>query len=102
VRRRFAWVAGGFGAAALLRALRRRRARPDAAEPHADPASELRRRLAEARDAADDRDEFDAAEGVPIDQVEPAASVEDRRRAVHEQAQAAIDDMRDGGPARDE
>ena len=102
MRRRFAWVAGGLGAAAaLLRLLRRWRAEPDApAAP--DPADELRRRLAEAREAPDDRDEFDAAEGVPIDEVERGSSVEERRRAVHEQAQAALDDMRDGGSARDE
>jgi hypothetical protein len=85
-------VAGGFGAAALLRLLRRRRT--DAAPAEADPASELRRRLDEARGVPDDRDEFDAAEGVPLDQVEPAASVEERRRAVHERAQEALEEMR--------
>ena len=93
-------MAGGFGAAALLRLLRRRRgtARP---EPAADPADELRRRLAEARSAPDDRDEFDAAEGVPVDEIGRGGSVEDRRRAVHERAQAALDDMRDE-PRQDE
>jgi hypothetical protein len=93
-------VAGGFGAAALLRVLRRRRADTDA--PGGDPAAELRRRIAEAREAPDDRDEFDAAEGVPLDQVERAGSVEERRRAVHEQGQAALEDMRESEPTRDE
>jgi hypothetical protein len=102
MRRRFAWLAGVFGAAALLlRRLRRRRAQPDA-PAEADPAAELRRRLAEAREAPDDRDEFDAAEGVPIDEVERGSSVDERRRQVHEQAQAALDDMHDGGSSRDE
>ena len=101
MRRWFAWVAGVVGAAALLRKLRGRRAEPDA-PPAADPAAELRRRLAEAREAPDDRDEFDAAEGVPLDEVEPAASVEERRRAGNEQAQAALDDMREDGATRGE
>lgn len=101
MRRAFPWVAGGFGAAALLRLLRRRRGD---ATPAADmdPAAELRRRLAEAREAPDDRDEFDAAEGVPLDQVEPAGSIEERRRAVHERAQAALEHMRESESTRDE
>ena len=95
-------MAGGFGAAALLRMLRRRRADTDApGAPGGDPAAELRRRLAQAREAPDDRDEFDAAEGVPLDQVEPAASVEERRRAVHQQGQAALEDMRRDDTAAD-
>ena len=85
-------MAGGFGAAALLRLLRRRRT--DSPPVEADPASELRRRLEEAREATDDRDEFDAAEGVPLDQVEPRASIDQRRRAVHERAQEALGEMR--------
>ena len=88
-------MAGGFGAAALLRMLRRRRADTDApGAPGGDPAAELRRRLAQAREAPDDRDEFDAAEGVPIDEVDRGGSVEQRRRAIHEQAQEAIEQMR--------
>jgi hypothetical protein len=96
-------MAGGFGAAALLRLLRRRRALDGAhgAATADDPAGELRRRLDEAREAIDDRDEFDAAEGVPLDQVEPAASVEERRRDVHEQGQAALEDMRRSKPSQD-
>jgi hypothetical protein len=101
VRRAFPWVAGGFGAAALLRLLRRRRAAAGTAAD-TDPAAELRRRLAEAREAPDDRDEFDAAEGVPVDQVERGRSIEERRRAVHEQARATLDHMHDSEPDRDE
>lgn len=104
VRRAFAWVGGAFGAAALLRFLRRGRGGGDGlpgATPE-DPAAELRRRLAEARGAADDRDDYDAAEGVPVDAAEPTApdgrSLEERRRAVHEGAQDVLDRMREVDP----
>ena len=55
-----------------------------AAEPTADPADELRRKLAESRDDA-----------VP-EQVDepPAASVTDRRADVHEQGRAVLDEMK--------
>jgi hypothetical protein len=97
MRRLLTVIAGGFGIVALWRTLRRRR--PHA--PQLDPAEELRRKLAEAREADDDRDEFDAAQGTPIDQVEPVStaegggsgSVEERRRAVHQQAEEALGRM---------
>jgi hypothetical protein len=52
--------------------------------PAADPADELRRKLAESRD-----------DDVP-DEVEdpPAASVADRRADVHEQGRATLDEMK--------
>ena len=67
-------------------------------------------------EAADDRDEFDAAEGQPVDQVgrpplaaEPQAeaekerevpvSLDERRRAIHEKAQQALGEM---GTANDD
>ncbi len=50
-----------------------------------------------ARDVPDDRDEFDAAEGQPVDEVGPSTkeprSIEERRRAIHEQAQQALGEM---------
>ena len=80
--------------------------------PH-DPADGLREKLAQAREAADDRDEFDASEGQPVDEIErtpPAAepetepdqeasalSLDERRRAIHEKAQQALGEM--GRPA---
>jgi hypothetical protein len=91
VRRALTWIAGGLGLAALLR-LRRQ---PTALEaPAPDPAEELRRRLAEARDAGDDRDEYDAAEGTPVDEADaPKLSLEERRAAIHAKAQEALGEM---------
>ena len=71
MRRLLTWVAGGLGVAALVRQLLRRQpARPPDKPQPADPADELRAKLEEARGAVDDRDEFDAAEGTPLDEVE--------------------------------
>ena len=53
------------------------------------PAEELKQKLAEAREAAADRDAFEGAE-TPVDQAEP--SVDERRREVHDAARAVIDD----------
>jgi hypothetical protein len=58
---------------------------------HPDPADELKAKLAHAREAADDREEFEAGEQ-PVDQAaEP--DVQTRRRDVHDRARAAIDDL---------
>ena len=55
-----------------------------APEPTADPADELRQKLAESRDDV-----------VPEEVDEPpAASVTDRRAEVHEQGRAALDEMK--------
>jgi hypothetical protein len=80
------WI-GLAGIGALLAFARRRRAPGPPGEP--SPADELKRKLAEAREAAADRDEFEGAE-TPVDRVEP--SVDERRREVHEAARAVIDD----------
>ena len=98
MRRLLTGLAGAFGVAALWRLLARRPPAPlPEPQPQADPADELRRKLAEARETVDDRDEFDAAEGTPVDHVaEPPAgprALEERRRAVHEQAQEALGRM---------
>ena len=55
-----------------------------APEPTADPADELRQKLAESRDDVV-REEVDEP---------PAASVTDRRAEVHEQGRAALDEMK--------
>jgi predicted Zn-dependent protease len=91
VRRGLAWLAGALGLVALLRLLRREQV---AQSNYLDPADELRARLEHARTAADDRDEFDAAEGQPVDEVERPRSLDERRRAVHEKAQQALGEMR--------
>jgi hypothetical protein len=69
-----AWLAGGAGGVAAYRTLRRRRPEPVAvADTRAD---ELRAKLAETRET-------------------PAPEDADaRRRTVHEQARAALDEMR--------
>src|SRR6185295_15474939 len=71
--RLLAGLGSAFGLAWLWRKLQGPRTPPQA--PQEDPAAELRARLEQARVAADDRDEFDAAEGQPVDEVErpPAA-----------------------------
>ena len=99
-------VAGALGLAWLWRRLHREQATREA-PPH-DPAEELREKLAQAREATDDRDEFDASEGQPVDEIErppPAAepeaapdteasvSLDERRRAIHEKAQQALGEM---------
>jgi hypothetical protein len=94
--RALAWLGGAFGLAWLWRRLRPHpAAQPQPVE--ADPAAELRSRLEQARDAADDRDEFDAAEGQPVDEVGEPRSIEERRQAIHEQAQQALGEMREPG-----
>lgn len=83
----------------MFRWLRRRR---ESAPP--DPAAELRAKLEESRSVADERDEFEAGE-TPVDQADPDAGAqvapppvdeadpEARRRAVHEQTRARIDEL---------
>ena len=94
MRRLLAGILGGLVLAALWRALTRKPSAP--VPPQPDPADELRSKLAEARETENDRDEFDAAEGTPVDQDEAPRSLEERRRAVHEQAQEALGRMQQG------
>jgi len=97
MKRGLAWLAGALGLAALLR--QRRRSSGTFERRDSDPADELRARLEQAREAPDDRDEFDASQGQPVDEVgqpgEQPRSIEERRRAIHEQAQRALGEMRD-------
>jgi hypothetical protein len=91
MRRALGWIGGALGLAWLLRRLRR--APEPLPQPQPDPAAELRARLDEARATTDDRDEFDAAEGQPLDEVGAPRSLEERRRAIHEKAEQALDEM---------
>jgi hypothetical protein len=99
VRGPWAWLAGVF----------RRRPEPEPAE---DPrAEELRRRLEESRTVAEEQHEEAASLETPVDAVtaperEPQAGpeptpveVEDRRRAVHERARAAAEEMLGDSPS---
>lgn len=87
MRRLYAWLAGAAGGLAAYRAFRHRRPEPEALpERGPDPrADELRARLAEAREG----EEEPAVEPEPLD---PEA----RRRLVHEQGRAALDEMHAG------
>jgi hypothetical protein len=87
VKRLYAWLAGFVGGAAVYRAFRR-----PAPVVERDPAEELKARLAEARAAGDDREEFEAGE-TPVDEA-PDPDVDARRRSVHERARTAIDEMK--------
>jgi hypothetical protein len=89
MRRPLAWLLGGL---AVLRRFRRRR--PLAAEGRDSRAEELRQRLAEARELAEERDDFEAGE-MTVDQAEPATPDADaRRRDVHEAARGTVEQMR--------
>jgi len=89
VRRFVAWVAGAAGGLAAYRALKDRRAAP-ATVPDSR-AEDLKARLAQAREAGDDRDEFESGE-VTVDAAEPL-DPQARRAQVHEQGRAALDEM---------
>jgi hypothetical protein len=92
MRRLYAWLAGFVGGAAAYRAFKRAPRPQPQPERGVDPAEELKAKLAEARAAGDDREAFEAGE-TPVDEA-PDPDVEARRRSVHEQARAAIDEMR--------
>ena len=86
-----------MGGLAAYRWLRRRPqvATEPAPAESGERADELRAKLAEAREAGDDRESFEAGE-TPVDQADVAPGTGDldtRRRSVHEQARAAIDEM---------
>ncbi len=94
MKRALAWFAGLVGIAALGRMLAQRRRRPElvaeqtAATSVADPAEELRRKLADQRDPEPDVEPTRAAE-----------TLEERRARVHAKAREAIDAMGDDGDA---
>jgi hypothetical protein len=85
VRKLLKWIVVTIGITALVHWFRRRGAEPEIAAPTTeDPAEELRRKLAESREADE-----------PVQA--PAASeptVEERRADVHEQGRATLDEMK--------
>ena len=76
MRRLYTWLAGVAGGAAVYRVFRR----------HSGPVHEP--------DARADRDSFEAGE-TPVDQADVPMTddLDARRRSVHDQARAAIDEM---------
>ena len=104
MRPRLAWLVGAVVAAVVaLRALGRRHRSDvgdamDASVATDERAEELRRRLDEARGMAEERDAFEEGE-VPIDQAEK--DPDERRRHVHVEGRAAVDEMQqhEPGPA---
>jgi hypothetical protein len=88
MRRGLAWAAGLAGILTAL-LVRWRRHRGGAAAPGPDPAEELRRKLADTR-APEAPPAPPAAPAAP----EPPADTDARRRDVHAEARAAIDEMR--------
>jgi hypothetical protein len=103
VKHRLAWLAGIVGIAALGRMLARRRHSADGAQLSADvadPAEELRRKLAEQRQPTSDVEPQPRVEPEPEVEPEPAdETLEGRRARVHAKGRAAIDTMGDDGPA---
>jgi hypothetical protein len=103
MRRLLGWVSGALGGITAYRLLRRRQAGEVA--PEADGrADELRAKLAESRVAADTAEPAveepvfeEASAEEPLAEPEPseeAESPDDRRRRVHEEGRAAIDEMK--------
>jgi hypothetical protein len=93
VRKLLKWIVVTIGIAALVRWFRRRGAENETdfaapSQPAADdPADELRRKLAETREA-------DEPEEAPETPETPDATVEERRADVHEQGWVTLDEMK--------
>jgi len=88
MRKLLKWIVVTVGITALVRWFKRRGADADVAAPEEsvadDPADELRKTLAESREA----DEPDTPPETP------EATVDERRADVHEQGNAALDEMK--------
>jgi hypothetical protein len=83
----------GVGLATVFAWFFRRRRKPQPAPPAPDPAEELKQKLAESR-----AEEPAAPAPDPSPDPKPQPTLEERRRAVQERAQAAIDSMREPPP----
>ena len=87
MRKLLTWIVVTLGIAALIRRLKRRGAEaeptPVESSPTADPADELRQKLAESRSADE-----------PQEAPSPEETVEERRAEVHDQGRATLDEMR--------
>jgi len=94
-KRALAGVGGAIGGIALVRFLRRRGTPAAPPAPAQHPSEMLRAKLDESRAVAADREAFEAGE-TPVDEADP----DERRRAVHEQARAQLDELSGSDPAR--
>lgn len=86
MRKLLKWIVVTAGVTALVRWFKRRGGASEISAPTApaeDPADELRRKLAESREAEDPGEPEVAAE----------TTVEERRADVHEQGRATLDEM---------
>jgi len=98
--RLFKWIGGTLGGIAAYRFVRRQEASlqtsPETAPAEPDArAEELRAKLAESRAPEPVAVEGPASEPEPQPQPEPEPdSPDERRRRVHEEGRAALDDMR--------
>jgi hypothetical protein len=104
MRRLTAWIGGIASGVVAYRFWRRHRAAEAGAEPEVaadsdERAEELRAKLAESRVAEPAADEPPASEPPPAEPPEaaeplaPQDSPDERRRRVHEEGRAAIDEM---------
>ena len=97
MRRLLAPIAAAAAALGLVGVLSRRRrgAAEQADAPAHDPrADELRRKLAESRSVADDREVWSSGE-VTVDEAEPVPADPDaRRRRIHAEGRSAAERMR--------
>jgi hypothetical protein len=82
VDRRFAWLGAAFGALAVWHWRRRKHTADE------DPADALRAKLEESRSASAE------VTSAPVDDDDP--DLDARRRSVHEDARARIDELRGG------
>jgi hypothetical protein len=95
VRRLTAWIGGAAGAITAYRWLRRRpQAAPEPAPAEPDErAEELRTKLAESRAAEPVVEETPPEPAVEEEPAIEEESPEERRRRVHEEGRAALDEM---------
>lgn len=94
MRRLTAWIGGAVGGVTAYRFLRRRAEPPPEPVPESpdERADELRARLAESR-TADPVGEEPPSKAAVEDAPEPESS-DERRRRVHEEGRAALDEMK--------